>query len=155
MYKHISEGFDPTQFDRLNVQVRDIQDQSIVKPTFTITDLERRVKVGWLWENWLPTGTLTLLVGKARIGKSALGLAMANIVVTGCNWPDGQLNDNPGLAVWVETEGAQAILLDRANKWGMSLEKVLLPCTTNDPLDKLWLDEHSEPDWEALEREAY
>lgn len=152
MHEHNSEGIGPTVYDSLRDDDSDIENQSIAK--FTVSKMQRRVKVSWLWEGWMPRGMLTLLVGKPGIGKSALGLAMANIVVTGSPWPDGQSNENQGLVVWVEMEACQAILVDRCEKWQVPMDKLLIPCTTNNIFDKLWLDEHNEADWQELERVA-
>ena len=42
----------------------------------------------WLWENRIPLGMLSLLIGNQDVGKSVLSLFMAGIVSTGDSWPD-------------------------------------------------------------------
>jgi len=45
--------------------------------------------IRWLWENRVPSGRLTLLVGAAGCGKSLVTTDMAARVSTGRPWPDG------------------------------------------------------------------
>lgn len=123
-------------------------------PTFTLEDLDRLLPdITWLWQPWLPRGFVTLLVGEPGVGKSGLALAIANLVASGEPWPDGQENEEAGLVVWVESESAEAILRERATKWNLPKACLLLPSVSDDPLEKVWLDE--EEGWNAVVREAY
>lgn len=100
----------------------------IVGNPLTWTDLARVVpEVEWTWEPWLPKGLLTILVGKAGCGKSALALTIARSVITDEPWPDGAPKSDDGLVVWAETEAAQAVNLDRARCWGLPLERLQIP----------------------------
>ncbi len=45
-------------------------------------------KLEWLWQNRIPMGKLTLLVGDPGLGKSMLTLDIAAHVSTGTPWPD-------------------------------------------------------------------
>lgn len=107
--------------------------------------------VEWIWHPWLPKGLLTLLVGRAGSGKSALALAVAQSVIQGKPWPDGTSGPGGGKVVWAETEAAQAVNLDRAKKWDVPLAHVITP-DLGDPLADLKLDEVE--GWGALERAA-
>jgi hypothetical protein len=47
--------------------------------------------VEWLWHQWLPAGTLTVLDGDPRLGKSTITLDIAARLTTGSKMPDGTL----------------------------------------------------------------
>lgn len=120
---------------------------------FTFADLDHLPDITWRWEPWLARGTVTLLVGEPGVGKSSLALAIASAVVQGTVWPDrGSNDDEPGLAVWVESESCQALTRERATIWGIPKERLLIPAVSDDPLDKIWLD--TQEGWAALERET-
>ena len=115
----------------------------------TWADLDRHLPaIEWEWQDWLPRGLLTLLVGAPGEGNSALGLALASCVVQGSCWPNGTAIDQPGLVVWCETESAQAVNLGRARSWGLPLDRILMP-RANQLLDTIQLD--TAAGWEALE----
>ena len=48
-------------------------------------------KIKWLWENRIPMGKLSLLVGDPNVGKSFLTLYIAARVTNGLPWPDDPL----------------------------------------------------------------
>jgi hypothetical protein len=48
------------------------------------------VDVRWLWQDRIPYGKLTLLVGDPSVGKSFLSLDIATRLSTGVGWPDRQ-----------------------------------------------------------------
>lgn len=119
----------------------------------TFQDLDRLVPdVQWEWDKWLAKGMVGLIVGEVGVGKSSLALSVAGNVVKEAPWPDGSPNKGLGLAVWVETEHAQAIQRERATKWGLPKERLIIPSATGDPLEKIWLDERK--GWQAIEREV-
>jgi len=95
--------------------------------------------ITWSWEPWLPDGMLTILASEPGTGKSALCLRIAETFLTGKAWPDGiPFDGEAGQVLWVEAEAAQAINLDRAQKWGLPTDKILTP--TDNPLEDVKLD---------------
>ena len=38
----------------------------------------------WVWQDWIPCGTLSLILGEPGVGKSLLGLQLATMVTRGC-----------------------------------------------------------------------
>ena len=96
--------------------------------------------ITWLWEPWIPNGYLTVLAGDAGVGKSAFALRLSKSVSEPCEWPDGADGpDRPGNVVFCDTEAAQALLIDRVEKWGLPEERILLPGP--DGMGHLWMDE--------------
>ena len=72
-------------------------------------------EVTWLWPSWLPNGYLTLIAGDVGVGKSKLALTLANAVVTGAPWPNGDEGPSEiGSAVYLDTEGAVGLQAFRA-----------------------------------------
>ena len=115
----------------------------------TWAELDRYLpSIEWEWAGWVPRGLLTLLVGAPGEGKSALALALVACVIKGTQWPDRTQIKDPSLAVWCETESAQAVNLERARAWKLPLERILIP-QTNDMLSTVQLD--TAEGWEALE----
>jgi hypothetical protein len=91
-------------------------------------DLDKKLKpIEWIWPNWLPRGFLTIIAGESGAGKSALALRLIMSITNGIPWPDGTIPQENGLAVWCETEAAQALNLERAKKWGIDINKIKLP----------------------------
>lgn len=117
----------------------------------TLADLANVLpKTNWLWEGWLPCGYLTLLVGATGVGKSWLTLRLAQSVLTGQSWPDNSLAGPKNCVVWADTEASQALLLERAQRWQLPIENILLPTTGDDPLSDIRLDD--DVGWEELVR---
>jgi len=100
----------------------------------TWLDLGKAVSaVTWHWERWLSPGFLHLLASKSGMGKSTLALRIAGCYLLGWAWPDNSNFDvERGAVLWLESESAQALNLQRAGKWGLPVEKILCPFT--DPL---------------------
>ena len=95
--------------------------------------------ITWAWDGWLPDGMLTIVASEPGKGKSALCLRIAESFLTGKDWPDGtKYTGKTGKVLWCEGEAAQAINLDRAEKWGLPIDKLLTP--SNDPLEDVKLD---------------
>jgi hypothetical protein len=84
--------------------------------------------ISWAWEGWLPMGMLTLITGEHSIGKSALALRIAASFVRGDNWPDGtSYRGDTGCVLWCESDGTQAVHLERATTWGLPLDRLWSP----------------------------
>jgi replicative DNA helicase len=94
----------------------------------------------WLWKHWLPNGYLTLLAGDPGVGKSMLSLHLARSVALPCAWPDGTPGpDEPGTVLYCDTEAAQAMHVQRARRWGIPMDRLLMPGL--DGTGHLWLDD--------------
>ena len=121
----------------------------------TLADLAAILpRTEWVWAGYVPKGYVSLVAGAAGSGKSALVLWLAKSVTTVAPWPDGSPNTTPtGKVVWCDTEATQAILLERAQAWGIPLENIIIPALDPErPLEDVLLDDPK--GWEALEREV-
>lgn len=102
------------------------------QPQWTSADIlgERVGAVTWLWPGWIPFGFLTVLGADAGDGKSALALEFCGRVLTGAQWPDGQPGQPSTAPVLVlDSEGCQAIWVDRIRSWGLPADRILFPGT--------------------------
>jgi len=89
---------------------------------------EQLGKIEWTWEGWMPRGHITLVCAAPGAGKSAFALHLARCVATGGEWPDGVANaGEPQSVVYCDTESAHAFLLQRAEKWGVPIERIKTP----------------------------
>ena len=110
----------------------------------TWADLARVLgPLSWEWEPWLVSNMLTMVAAQSEMGKSILCLRIAACYLRGDPWPDGTpFRGERGKVLWCEAEAGQAINMDRAQKWGLPLDKILTPF--RDPLTDAILenDEH-------------
>jgi len=97
--------------------------------------------IEWEWKDWLPRGFLTIIAGESGAGKSAVSLRLGACFTDALPWPDGTPCTNNGHILWCETEASQSVNLDRITKWGISVEKILIP--TDNPLEDINLDNPS------------
>lgn len=83
--------------------------------------------VEWCWYGWLPLGLLTFLVAESGQGKSMLALWIAGILSKGGTFPDGLPRNETGKILWIDTENAQAINIDRVKKLGLDMASFVNP----------------------------
>lgn len=62
------------------------------------------IPLHWLWENRIPLGKLTLLVGDPGLEKSLITLDIASRISTGARWPDDNGNAPLGNVIILSTE---------------------------------------------------
>lgn len=98
--------------------------------------------IRWCWRSWLPAGLLTMICGEQGSGKSAVALRLAGVFAAGLPWPDGSPapDDQPGCALWLETESFLAGHTGRADKMGIATSRILTPFK-DDPLRQPRLDD--------------
>ena len=82
-----AKPFKPTAVIRQTTALQR-EKQSVPKPiVVNLEDVEPQ-KVEWLWDNRIPLGKLSLIVGDPGLGKSFLTLYITAQVTTGRPWPD-------------------------------------------------------------------
>ncbi|MCI0344393.1 MAG: AAA family ATPase, partial [Chloroflexi bacterium] len=61
--------------------------------------------VEWLWQAWLPKGTVTLMDGNPGVSKSTLVADLVARITRGRDWPDETPGSGvPGRVMWITTE---------------------------------------------------
>lgn len=92
-------------------------------------DLSRaNAEVKYLLHDWIPYKMLTGVVGDSKAGKSMFLLwGVVRPIIMGLDWFTGQLQTEPGHVVWCDTERRAAINLARAARWGLPVERIILP----------------------------
>jgi hypothetical protein len=94
--------------------------------------------VTWHWERWLAPGFVHLLASKSGLGKSALALRIAACYMRGDPWPgENAFTAEQGAVLWLESENAQPLNLDRAKRWNLPLDRLINPF--GDPMAELRL----------------
>lgn len=81
--------------------------------------------IEWIWNQWLPTGKLTVLAGDGGTGKTTLLLGFIAILTTKGRWPDGTECDGSGnVLIWSGEDDTEDTLLPRLIAMGANLDKV-------------------------------
>jgi|GEM_PF-1511328 len=109
----------------------------------TWSDLQEITKnVSWAWPGWLPNGFVTMIAAESGQGKSLLALCIAGLFTTGKPFPTGDSSvAQEGKVLWIETEHAQAMNLDRLAKFGLDPSCFINPLP--DPLATVQLESPS------------
>jgi len=75
--------------------------------TILLSDVEPQ-RVKWLWENYFPSGRLSLISGDPNDGKTYLMLDSSARVSQGSTWPDGSKVGKPGRVLYLTIEDQAA-----------------------------------------------
>lgn len=114
--------------------------------TKSMKDLNEILKgVIYLVIGWVPFGMVTMVFGEPGVGKSAWVLfALVRPIICGnLRWFTELLGpDKPGFVLWCDTEGGNAITVQRIRDWNLPADKILVPFA-NDPLMPVSLDDDS------------
>jgi hypothetical protein len=145
IYDHWSTAQDEVEYFRASTSLIELYqpvtwaDQAAIIP-----------EINWLWDRWIPIGLTTMVVGRSDVGKSALALQLARVVIEGGQWPDGEEYEGGGLVCWCEQEAAEALNFERAAEWGLSMDKVITPTLSGDILSDV--DLMTSEGWHAFEQ---
>jgi putative DNA primase/helicase len=85
-------------------------------------------RIEWDWPEWLPKGFLTIVAGNSGAGKSYILLRIAACYCQGLDWPDGSsFMNEPSAVLWCEAEAGQDAQLDRSERMGIHMERIIHP----------------------------
>ena len=79
----------------------------------------------WAWEDWLPKGKLTLLVGAPKTGKTLLAIDVAATITRGGKFPDGKQALIAPVMFWTSEDDLDDTIVPRFKAAGANLNKVL------------------------------
>ena len=110
----------------------------------TLEDVAR-VSTGakWLWEGWIPTGSVCAAAATEGCGKTRTMLDWCRRMYLGEDWPDGQPASVPvgTRSLWLCADGHQSELATTATDFGLDQTAVVLPALASDPFGGTSLDE--------------
>ena len=94
----------------------------------TMAELSQNLPpITWIWPGWLPRGMITLLGAAPGSGKSLLALDLANRIIQGTTFPDGQpVLHSGGPILYVDAEVATPIHHQRARDWEMDMSRLYM-----------------------------
>ena len=82
-------------------------------------------EIDWLWPGRIPSGCITMLIGRPKEGKSFVTIDMAAKISTGSPWPDGSGNAPLGSVIFITAEDDPArIIRPRLDAHGADANKV-------------------------------
>lgn len=94
-------------------------------------------KIEFLVPQWIPRGMVTGVIAEPKKGKTAfVEHGLVGPVVTGRSWFSNAFNPwDPQYVVWCDTEHSLAINLERAEAWGLPVERI--KSWSDDPLEQI------------------
>lgn len=69
--------------------------------------------INWLWPGWLAAGKLHILAGAPGTGKTTLALALAAVMTTAGQWPDGTMATEGDVLIWSGEDDPKDTLIPR------------------------------------------
>lgn len=98
--------------------------------------------IRWLWENWIPTGVLTILAAEPGCGKTRLCADLLRRINHGLPWPDGSpmTLDPDSCVLWVPADNQHPELGTFPSTFGFDPERLILNATKRNPYTGTMLD---------------
>lgn len=79
----------------------------------------------WVWDQWLPSGKLTMLAGAGGTGKTTLSLSIGATITTGGVFPNGsRFNGRGNVLIWSSEDDPEDVLIPRAKAMGSDLSRI-------------------------------
>jgi len=88
------------------------------------SDIKMR-PITWLWDQWLPSGKLTMLGGAGGTGKTTLALGLASTITTGGVFPDhSRYCGKSNVLIWSSEDDPEDVLMPRLSAMGADLDRI-------------------------------
>lgn len=87
-------------------------------PSLKLSDLNAMADVNWLWDEWIPKGALTLVVGETGVGKSWLSCYFIACAMGVLEWPSSASTLKHKVCL-LETESMQSEYGRRLTRMGL------------------------------------
>lgn len=108
----------------------------------------------YLWAPRMPLGKVTVLFAPPGYLKTYISLDLSRRVVDGISWPLSSDENEPGVVLYIETEGNLSTVYERVR--GMAtpegMARFIVPTYYRRPVGEE-LDHVKSPEWSAIERE--
>ncbi len=89
--------------------------------------------ITWLWQDYLPSGKLTLLAGAGGTGKSTIAFSFAATVTAAATWPDGNRYQQPGnVLIWSSEDDPADTIKPRLMAMGADANRYFIIAGTRD-----------------------
>lgn len=90
-----------------------------------LSDVEPE-EVAWLWNGFVPSGSLTMFDGDPSVGKSTIALDIAARVSTGRPMPDGTSGASGGVVLLTPEDSTAATIRPRLEAMGANLDRIAI-----------------------------
>jgi hypothetical protein len=108
----------PTQFDKKQDHAKEMG------ALFTNAAMAQEEPISWLKEGLVQNGTITIVYGRPKRGKSLVTVDFAATVSSGGSWYDGMKFRKPGSVLFAEMEDPRNTVLARLRAAGADMSKI-------------------------------
>jgi putative DNA primase/helicase len=102
-------------------------DRSVIKVNLIKGSTIKMRPITWLWDQWLPSGKLTMLGGAGGTGKTTLALGLASTITTGGIFPDhSRYCGKSNVLIWSSEDDPEDVLMPRLSAMGADLSRIYI-----------------------------
>jgi len=92
-------------------------------PLLSCSDIETE-PIEWLWDNRIPAGMFSMIVGDPGIGKSFLSIYLSSVITTGRDWADGCKSNKGSVFFFADEDDFPRVVVPRLIMNGADVKKV-------------------------------
>ena len=109
------------------VVVEKPSDRSVIKVNLIKGSSIKMRPITWLWDQWLPSGKLTMLGGAGGTGKTTLALGLASTITTGGLFPDqSRYCGKSNVLIWSSEDDPEDVLIPRLAAMGADRTRIYI-----------------------------